>query len=356
MTFKPVDTAIVMVVGPLIDDTDFKTVEEAIAYDAAGMDVSLIVEKTDGTTAVTAITLTTVGVNDWVHVDGGKYSVEITAAQNTEKGIGFVQGICTGVLIFESPRYDIVPSNVYDSFVKGTDVLQADVTQLSGDTAAANNLEATYDGTGYVNDLAPPTQAQIERLLDVMEVRYDLSINDLSATTTKFITTLTETDSKFWERAAILFTSGTNDGQMRRIKAYNGITKEITVQTPLSVAPSNGDTFVIPTVRAFITPDIEDIADAMLDELLSEHTIAGSFGATVSNLNDISVADIIAGIADGTYDFQEMVRIMFAALSGKSSGGGTLSLAFRDAADSKDRISETVDVNGNRVIVTRDGT
>ena len=148
MALKPVDTAIVMVVGPAIDDTDFKTVEEAIAYDAAGMDVSLIVEKTDGTTAVTAITLTNAGVNDWVHVDGGKYSVEITAAQNTEEGIGHVRGICTGVLVFESPMYDIVKANVYDSWVKGTDVLQTDVTQLAGVAQSLTDLKDLAD-TGY---------------------------------------------------------------------------------------------------------------------------------------------------------------------------------------------------------------
>lgn len=132
MSSKPVDTAIVMVVGPCIDDTDFKSLEEAIAWNAAGMDVSLIVEKTDGTTAVTAIALTTGGVNDWTHTDGGYYSVEITAAQNTEEGVGFVRGICDGVLVFESPRYDIEVANIYDSLRKGTDKLQIDLTQIGG--------------------------------------------------------------------------------------------------------------------------------------------------------------------------------------------------------------------------------
>ncbi|MGP8322386.1 MAG: hypothetical protein ACT6FG_00090 [Methanosarcinaceae archaeon] len=136
MADKPVDTAIVMVVGPCIDDTDFKTLEESIAYNAAGMDISMIVEKTDGTTAVTAITLTTGGTSDWTHKDGGYYEIEITAAQNSEEGIAFLRGICTGVLPFESPRYSIVVDNVYDSLCKGTDKLQTDVTQWLGTAAA----------------------------------------------------------------------------------------------------------------------------------------------------------------------------------------------------------------------------
>ena len=113
MTLKPVDTAIVMVVGPCIDDTNFKSLEESIAYDAAGMDVSLIVEKTNGTTSVTAITLTTGGTSDWTHKDGGYYEVEVTAAQNAEEGIAYIRGICDGVLPFESPRYSVVKANIY---------------------------------------------------------------------------------------------------------------------------------------------------------------------------------------------------------------------------------------------------
>tara|TARA_R110000803_G_scaffold39813_7_gene85892 strand:+ start:1125 stop:2870 length:1746 start_codon:yes stop_codon:yes gene_type:complete len=39
--------------------------------------------------------------------------------------------------------------------------LDVNVTQISGDATAADNLEATYDGTGYSDDNAPATQAQL---------------------------------------------------------------------------------------------------------------------------------------------------------------------------------------------------
>lgn len=76
-----------------------------------------------------------------------------------------------------------------------------------------------------------------------------------------------------------------------------------------------------------------------------------SFGTLVADV----VAGMVAGIADGDYDLRKMIRIIFAALAGKSSGGGSLNLAFRDSADTKDRIAETVDANGNRTSVTLDG-
>jgi len=70
----------------------------------------------------------------------------------------------------------------------------------------------------------------------------------------------------------------------------------------------------------------------------------------------ISVADIIAGVADGSYDLQEMMRIIFAVCAGKSSGGGTTTHTFRDSADSKNRVSAIVTSVGNRTAVTLDAT
>ena len=148
MTLKPVDTAIIMVVGPCIDDTDFKTLEEGIAYNAAGMDISLIIEKTDGTSTTTAITLTTGGTSDWIHKDGGYYEVEITATQNAEEGIAYLRGVCTGVLPFESSRYEIVKANVYDSLIKGTDTLQTDIIQIGGVVQSLTDFKDMID-SGY---------------------------------------------------------------------------------------------------------------------------------------------------------------------------------------------------------------
>ena len=76
----------------------------------------------------------------------------------------------------------------------------------------------------------------------------------------------------------------------------------------------------------------------------------------VNALNDITVADIIGGIADGTYDFQEMMRLIFSASCAKVSGGGTSSIVCRNGPDTKNRIITTVDTDGNRTAVTLDGT
>jgi hypothetical protein len=148
MPFKPVDAAIVVSVGPCIDDTDFKTLETAIAWNAAGMSVDLFEETAAGVTK-TDVAMTTGGNNDWTHKGNGIYEIEITAAQNNTEGMLWMVGVCDGVLPFESPRYTVVPGVVYDSLVLGTDNLQVDAVEISGDSAAADNLEKDYDGTGY---------------------------------------------------------------------------------------------------------------------------------------------------------------------------------------------------------------
>ena len=82
--------------------------------------------------------------------------------------------------------------------------------------------------------------------------------------------------------------------------------------------------------------------------------------ATFSIDNRLTAGDIVAGIFDrvteGTLTFEEMQRIGFAMLAGKSSGGCTDTAVFRDHADTKDRIIATVTAHGNRTAVVLDGS
>ncbi len=69
-----------------------------------------------------------------------------------------------------------------------------------------------------------------------------------------------------------------------------------------------------------------------------------------------AVDEIWDEVLEGSLTGRQIVRIMLAALAGKSSGGGSSTIKFRDAADTKDRISATVDGNRNRTAVTVDGS
>lgn len=71
-----------------------------------------------------------------------------------------------------------------------------------------------------------------------------------------------------------------------------------------------------------------------------------------------SIADAwIARVIEGAHTLGDFMRLFASVLTGKSSGGGTATIVFRDVGDTKNRISATVDANGNRTAVgTRDGT
>lgn len=97
---------------------------------------------------------------------------------------------------------------------------EANVTQISGDSTAADNLEASLLG------LTAST------------------VNDGSATTTSFVTALSEATDDHYNGAFLLFTSGALIGQSRKISDYNGTTKAVTVSA-FTEAPANTDSFVI---------------------------------------------------------------------------------------------------------------
>ncbi len=69
-----------------------------------------------------------------------------------------------------------------------------------------------------------------------------------------------------------------------------------------------------------------------------------------------AVDEIWDEVLEGSLTGRQIVRIMLAALAGKSSGGGSSTIKFRDAADTKARITATVDGSRNRTAVTVDGT
>lgn len=65
---------------------------------------------------------------------------------------------------------------------------------------------------------------------------------------------------------------------------------------------------------------------------------------------------VLSAIMEGSTTVVQGLRIMLSVLAGKSTGGGTTGVAFRDLADSKNRVSATVDADGNRTATTLDGS
>ena len=65
---------------------------------------------------------------------------------------------------------------------------------------------------------------------------------------------------------------------------------------------------------------------------------------------------VLDEIIEAALSLRQAMRLVIAATGGKASGLDTTTAIYRDSADTKDRITATVDANGNRTAVTLDLT
>ncbi len=114
----------------------------------------------------------------------------------------------------------------------------------------------------------------------------------------------------------------------------------ILVRIQLSSTEMNGDKVVVWA---------KDAAGEEWEEVMS------FIDVPVRNVED-TPSDVWAYLVEGANSAVEYIRLLKAAALGKSSGGGTTSITFRDDADTKDRITATVTSVGDRTEVTKDGT
>jgi hypothetical protein len=207
-------------------------------------------------------------------------------------------------------------------------------------TVGTNN-----DKTGYSLATAPPTAGAIAdavwdepynqhttagtfgKLMDILRKANYVTDGSVAAggtpTTTVFRTDLTEATGTF-DNQTLLFVSGSLTGQSAPIEGYSVTNGQITLGDFLTAAPTAGDAFVI--LPDHVHP-LSEIADAVLDDAV-----------------------------EGGETLRQAVRLIRAAAVGKLSGAATTEITIRDAADTKARITATVDSNGNRSAVTTDAT
>lgn len=141
-----VDAAVTVPVNvcALTDDTDFKSREESVAYNASGLDLTWNFVTPAGVQTQTAVTPTNTGGSyDWVNVGNGMYNIEIPASgggsiNNDTEGYGWFNGVATGVLPWVGPVIEFVPANVVNSLVTGTDKLQVDSVEIGSNALSTD--------------------------------------------------------------------------------------------------------------------------------------------------------------------------------------------------------------------------
>lgn len=175
----------------------------------------------------------------------------------------------------------------------------ANALQISGDSTAADNLEAMYDGSGYTNDLAPATQRQVGNLASGSAAISTVASSYTLTTGTQSSGTISDAETKDGTRHEHTDTAGAMDLYYEFDVGGNGVGVEIDIFGYLSGA---NDSL---TIQAY------DWVAAGWDTI---GTMSGTNGST-----DAEIKDSILLRHTGTGANLGLVRIRFYAASGLTS-------------------------------------
>jgi len=93
---------------------------------------------------------------------------------------------------------------------------------------------------------------------------------------------------------------------------------------------------------------------ANLDVAVSTRLATAGYTAPPSAASNATA--VLDEIIEAAISLRQAMRLVLAATGGKALGLDTTTAIYRDTADTKDRITATVDANGNRTAVTLDLT
>lgn len=103
---------------------------------------------------------------------------------------------------------------------------------------------------------------------------------------------------------------------------------------------------------------IKTVADGLhnFDPTSDTVTVGTNNDKTGYALSAAGIDSIWDEVFESTYTARQFLRILLAVNAGKSTGGGSTTNNYRDVADTKNRVSATVDADGNRTARTLDAT
>jgi hypothetical protein len=288
-----VSTAADVLIGPFVDDADGNTEENALTRE----DSDILLSKNGG--ALTAKN----DAGDAAFDAQGYYTCPLDASDTDT--LGRLQ-LCVHMA-------GALP--VYHEYTVVSDT----------ESTAAEIADAVWDEP-MVGHITENTAAYILRSLNSI-----ISIVSLAQAGTADTITLVASSSAvndYYKGQTVCVILGAGLGQARAIYEYDGATKVAKIRPSWATAPNGTSYYAILNVGSSVVAAIEpEVVDDVWDEPM-----------------------------EGAVTAREQMNINTAALAGKSSGGGTATVKFRDQADTKDRITATVTAEGDRTAVTADGS
>lgn len=285
-------TAVDIPLGPFVDSTDGVTPETALTISQADVRLkkgaAAWAQKNQASSAT--------------HEENGWYEASLDATDTDTLGSLMVAVNESGALPVWR-EFTVLPANVYDSLVSGTDQLDVNIIQIAEDGNAATNLRAFMDGTGYVGGTAKLTVNAVQIsgdtvAADNLEAEYDgtgfksyLRRNTAQAGAAATITldAAASAVDDFYNNLIIGIVSGTGAGQGRLITDYVGATKVATVNTAWATNPDATSVFVLLPADIMLADMVKISADAAAADNLE--TMLDGTGTGTLTLKQISVSN-----------------------------------------------------------------
>lgn len=352
-----------------------------------------IVDATDGITAETGLTgvgriskngaATAASSGSLVEIDNtnmpGRYYIELTAAELDTIGIiefRYKAAACAEVIA----RGQVVPFDPYDAVRLGLTALPNAAAEAAGGLftrgTGAGQINQSANGMIDTNPMRLNNVSQsLLDLVDFADAGYDPATNKvegvkLADTLTTYTGNTPQTGDNFARLGAPAGASVSAD-----ILAIDNLVDDLEsrVGTPSNLGGGATLAFNLSDIEAQ-TDDIGAAGAGLTNINLPNQTmdivgnitgnLSGSVGSvtgavgSVTGLTPATIAAAwLAAVVEGAHTLGDYMRLFAGVLTGKSSGGGTTTIVFRDVADTKNRVSATVDANGNRTAIgTRDGT
>ncbi len=187
--------------------------------------------------------------------------------------------------------------------------------------------------------------------------------------------TLPVVDADFTKRVKVVMASGEMNGDNISIifsDAAGAEWNDLTINLQTTVSTWDEEKTALDTVATYVDTEVASIK-TKTDQLTftAANKVDAAFNAagdfpqaaadkvwasgtrTLSSFGTL-VDDIWDDACEGAETARQLLRLFRAALVGKLSGAATTTVVMRDAADTKDRITATVDSDGNRTAITTD--
>lgn len=309
---------------PLIDDTDFKTRETAIAYNESGMDLVWHFLTPAGVYTQTAVTPTTAGVHDWAHKGEGKYTIEMPTSggtvNNDTEGVGWWEGVCDGVLPWRSVDYcfraaglnGLLIEDAFSSTV-GLAGSRLDATVSSRSSHSAPDLSNLDVAVSSRSSHAAPDLSNLDT---TVSSRSSHSASDIWAVGTRTLTGFGTLVADIWHHLVSAITTSGSIGKLIKDNLDAAVSSRSSHAAPdvsnLDVAVSTRSSHGAPDLSnldvavstrsshgAPSVPTAAAVAGAVWDEAQADHTASGSMGGSLSNAGGGLTA---AAIADAVWD------------------------------------------------------